>query len=481
MSPLLRKALVGCALAAALASCAHAPQREPAPREPFAWELPPAVAAERPIVDPANLHRATLANGLAVLVLEDRRLPRFAAGFIAPRGAAIEGPQELGLATFTATLMERGAGSRDALALAAAVEDLGAELDVSADWDTLRASVSGLSRDSEMLLGVLADVVRRPRFAAADAKRAVAEQRAALAQAKDDPAALVMQHFMRALYDGHRLGAPVAGVDATVARFGPAAARAFHARVVTPSGAILWAAGDVDAAAFVAQAERAFGDMPASAPPPLPPPPPGPTQRHVVLVDRPDLGQAQIAIGHEGIARDDPRRLEAQLFNAAFAGGGFSSRLMARIRATEGLTYGIGAQFLQYRVPGPYVVSTFTRVAKVEQLLASTFDELERVRRSPPAGDELERTRQQRIGSFPLALERTDAVMAALLDLDVYGLPRDALDTYRSRMRAITAEQIAETANALVHPERATIVVVGPAGPLRPVLEKYGPVEIVAP
>jgi zinc protease len=206
-----------------------------------------------------------------------------------------------------------------------------------------------------------------------------------------------------------------------------------------------------------------------------------PEKRRVVIVDRPDLGQAQIAIGHEGIARTDERRLEVQLLNAAFGGGAFSSRLMARIRATEGLTYGIYSQFSQQRAPGPFVLSTFTRVPEVGKLLASAFEELERVRTEPPAGDELGRTREQRIGSFPLALETTEAVMAALLDLDVYGLPRDTLDTYRARTRAITEDQVAAAARALIHPERATIVVVGPAAALREPLAKYGEVEVVAP
>jgi zinc protease len=467
------RALALIALLAAPVGCAS--------REPFAWELPPVAPVERPIVDPARLHRATLANGLQVVVLEDRRLPRIAAGLIALRGAAIESPAERGVAAFTAALMERGAGERDALALAAAVEDLGAELDVSVDWDTLRARVSGLSRDSELLFGVLADVVRRPRFDAKDAKRAVAEQRAVLAQAKDDPAALTAQHFMRTLYGGHRLGSPIGGEDATVARFAPADARAFHARAVTPVGAILWAVGDVGAAEFLARAERDYGDWHGGALAALPEPPPVAERRRVLIVDRPDAGQAQIAIGHEGIARSDVRRLEVQLLNTAFGAGGFSSRLMARIRATEGLTYGINAQFSQNRLPGPFVISTFTRVPEVGRLLASTFEELARVRSEPPAGAELEKARSLRLGSFPLALETTDAVMTALLDLDVYGLPRDTLDTYRGRMRAISAEQIAATARELIHPERASIVVVGPAAALREPLSAYGEVEVVAP
>lgn len=486
MSSVLRAALVGAALASC-AACAtgDGPTADAAgateARAPFVWELAAPVVDEKPVVDPARLHRATLANGLQILVLEDHRLPEVAAGLVALRGAALEAPSEVGVAAFTATLMERGAGARDALALAAAVEDLGATLDVSSDWDTTEVGVAGLSRDFDALFGVLTDVVRRPRFAAADAKRVVAEQRAALAQAKDDPAALAAQHFMRALYDGHRYGTPAAGEDGVVARFRPADARAFHARVFTPAGAILWAAGDVEAEAFLASAEQAFGDWRGAALAALPPAPPAPERRRVVLVDRPELGQAQIAIGHDGIARADERRLAAQLLNTAFGYGGFSARLMARIRASEGLTYGIYSQFVQRAAPGPFVITTFTRVPEVGRLLASTFEELERLRSEPPAGQELEKARRLRIGGYPLALETSDAVVNALLDLDVYSLPRDTLDTYRTRMRALTDADIAAAARELVHPERATIVVVGPASALREPLAAYGPVEVVAP
>jgi zinc protease len=201
----------------------------------------------------------------------------------------------------------------------------------------------------------------------------------------------------------------------------------------------------------------------------------------VVIVDRPELGQAQIAIGHEGISRSDERRLAAQLMNTAFGNGGFSARLMSRIRATEGLTYGIYSQFVQRAAPGPFVITSFTRVPEVGKLLASTFDELERVRSAPPAGEELEKARRLRVGSFPLALETSEAVLNALVDLDVYGLPRDTLDTYRPRMRALNEADVARAARELVHPERATIVVVGPADALREPLAAFGAVEVVAP
>jgi zinc protease len=154
---------------------------------------------------------------------------------------------------------------------------------------------------------------------------------------------------------------------------------------------------------------------------------------------------------------------------------------MARIRAEEGLTYGIGSQFVQRHQPGPFAVFTFTRVPKVGEVVTGVLEELERVRREPPGAEELARVQTQRSGQFALSLESSSEVAAALVDLDVYGLPRDSLDTYRGRVRAVTPEQTAAVARDLIDPPRATIVVVGPAETIRPQLEPFGAVEVVHP
>jgi zinc protease len=445
------------------------------------WEQPLPAPREAPVVQAERLHRSELPNGLRVLVLEDRRLPAFSVGVVSVRGAGIEGLGEAGVASFTAELMERGAGDRSALELAGVVDDLGARLGVGADWDSFSAQVSGLSEDFDVLFDVLADVVLRPRFDTDEAERVRSEQLAARRQAADDPATLLGWHFAKTLYAGHRYGLPQAGTEDTLAALDADAARAFHRRVFTPAACIVYASGDVDPEALVARIREVFGAWEGPPAPALGPPPPVPSARRIVIVDRPDLGQAQVALGHGGIARDDPRRLPVQLLNTALGAGGFSSRLMARIRAEEGLTYGIGSYFAQRHRPGPFAVTSFTRVPKVGELVRGALDELERVRREPPDPAELARVQSQRTGSFALALETSGAVAGALVDLEVYGLPRDSLDTYRARVRAVTPTQTAAVARELIDPDRASIVVVGPAEAIRPQLEALGPVEVVEP
>ena len=444
-----------------------------------AWEEPMPPPRDARVVDPERLHRVELAGGARVLVLEDPRLPAFELGVMVPRGAAAEPLDEAGLAALTAELMQRGAGDRDALALAEAVESLGASLSVGASWDAMDASVGGLSRDFDALAAILADVVRRPRFEDDEFARARAEQLASLQQAADDPRTLAAWQFFDTLYPGHRYGLPSAGTVESVAGVTAEQVAAFHGRVFTPRGATFYAVGDVAFEQVRAALEAGFGDW--QGPEPVAPvaPPPAPPGPQIVVVDRPDLGQAQVAVGHAGIARAADDRLAVQLMNTVLGGSGFSSRLMKELRAEQGLTYSVGSQFAQRRSGGAFVALSFTEAARLGEFLDGLFVELERIRSEPPGEEELGKARTLRAGGFALTLETSSAVMSALVDLEVYDLPRDTLETYRSRVRSLPGEEVAVAARTRVRPEEAAIVVVGPAEVVVPQLEARGPVRVI--
>lgn len=450
---------------------------------PPAWELPPPPPSEAPVVRPGALEKSELANGMRVLMLEDRRLPRVVLSLSVRRGEASVPLEQAGLAPFTADLMERGAGERDALALAQAVEEIGASLFVFADWDAMGVRVSGLSRDLERLLEILADVALRPRLEPEEAERLRGETLAALQRAADNPATLAAWNTARVLYPGHRYGRPEAGVLESVAGLDAVAARDLHARWFVPANGIFSASGDFDPRQLESRVAALFGGWSGGEPPPPGPPPPAqtPLARQIVIVDRPDQEQAHIVLAHEGIARTDPERIPAQLVNAVLGGSGFSSRLMQSVRAEAGLAYGVWSGFDLRREPGPFLVSTSTRVPETRRVLDLLLAETERMRREPPGPSELGDAQTLAVGEFALGLETSDAVVASLVDLDVYGLPEDSLDTYRARVRAVTAAEAAGVTTRLLHPERMAIVLVGPATALEPLVRDLGPVEVVQP
>jgi zinc protease len=475
LTPIARRlAIAACAWG--IAACAASGHRP-------AWELPPPVPKEAPVVQEGSLTRAELDNGLRVFILEDHRLPRVVLSVSARRGEAMVDLDQAGLAAFAASVMERGAGDRDALALAEAVDEIGASLSVSSGWDSMRVRVSGLSRDLDALMEILADVALRPRFDPEEAKKARAETLAGLEKAKDDPATLAHWYAARALFDGHRYGIPQAGEPVAVARLDADAARQLYERVFLPNNAVFSASGDVDAGAILERVGRAFGAWPPGDIPDAGAPTPreAPRTRKVLVVERPDLVQARIMVAHEGIARTDPERVAATIMNSVLGGSGFSSRLVSRVRADAGLTYGVYSAFSLRREPSLFFISTFTRVPEVRTVVDLLLAELERMRAEPPSEMELSQATTFAVGGCSLGLETSDAVMAGLVDLDVYGLPDDSLDTYRARVRAVSLDDAARMANELLHPDRAAIVLVGPAEKLVPQVEDLGSVEVVTP
>jgi zinc protease len=447
------------------------------------WEAPPAPIAEGPVVPQDRLHRVTLDDGLEVLVLENHALPRLEIGVVARRGAASESLGEAGVASLTLDVMKRGAGARDAFALARAVEELGASLSASAAWDSASVGVGGLSEDADALFGILADVVRRPRFDPGEVARARAEQLASFEQEKDEPHAVAARVLARMLYPGHRYGVSSDGTPESVARLDAHALRAWHARLFTPAQSIVYVVGDIGPEDALARVRSHFAGWPAAAVLPLGAPPPAitPDARRVYVVDRPDQRQANLLIGHEGISRRDPERVTDLVMNDMLGGGGFLSRLMSRVRAEEGLVYGVGSAFSLRWYPGPFILSTSTRVAEAGRVVELLLGEMDGMRTNPPSDADLRQEKSFAAGRFVLGLETGGAIAGALVDLDVYGLPPDSLDTYRTRLAAVTRDDVAAAARRLLHPERSAIVAVGPAAALRAQLERFGPVEVVAP
>lgn len=448
-----------------------------------AWEKPPPPLREAPVVKTEALHRGSLDNGATVLALEDHRLPRVVVGATFRRGAGAVAPDRAGLAPYTASLMERGAGDRKALALARAVDEIGGSMSVATGWDSTSVTLSGLSRDLDRLIEILADLVLRPRLDAAEAEKVRSEQLAQLGQARDDPGTLVSWAAARTLYPDHRYGRPLVGTPDTVSRLDASAARDFHRRVFVPENAILFASGDISSEDWQRRMNEAFGAwksgrLLAEAPAP---PAPTPAKQEIVLIDRPDLGQARIIVAHGGIARLSPDRLIAILVNSVLGGSGFSSRLMARVRADEGLTYSVSSGFAMRRRPGPFVVSTFTRVPETRRVVELLQAGIESMKTDPPDATELGVVKSYVLGRFALNLETSEAVMASLVALDVYGLPEDSLDTYRGRVRAIDTADTARVARELLFPNTSAIVVVGPAEALRSQFEDLGTVRVVDP
>jgi zinc protease len=468
-----------------LAACAPAaPVATPpaaAPAAPSASDYPTTapVPGPAPTVRVPAPERRALANGLTVEYVRRPEVPAVQAVLVT-RGGLSDDPADLpGLASFTAGMLDEGAGGKSALELAAAVDQLGASLSTGASWDAAQVGMYVLRDRLPEALMLMADVATRPDFPQADVVRVRDELVTELTRARDNPGTVANNAFSALVYgDGHPYGRLAS--TATARRFDRGALTRFHRSFYRPQGSTLILVGDVDPAVVHPLVERAFGSWQAGAAPASAAlPTPTSAQTRVVLIDKPGAPQSEVRIGHPGVARDNPDYFPLVVLNTLL-GGSFTSRLNQNLREAHGYTYGARSGFGWRRGAGPFQASAAVRTPVTDSSLVEFFRELNRIRAESVPADELQRAKNYVALGLPRNLETNSSLAFGLADLAVYGLDASYYDTYVDRVMAVTSEDVQRVANRYVRPGESVVVVVGDLRTIEPGVRalNLGPVEV---
>ena len=464
------------ALAAALAVASSAAAQAPPDRS-----TPPALGAPPRLMLPAVQQRE-LSNGMRVLFLEAHDVPLAQINLVIHAGSAEDPAGQFGLASFTAAMLDEGAGTRSALELADAVEFLGAELTTSSNFDASAVRLNVPTRQLTQALPIMADVALRPTFPAAELARLRQERLTALIQTRDDPAAVAPPAFARVVYGAdHRYGTSAIGTTATLEAVTAEQLRAFHTTTYRPDNATLVVVGDVTPAAALPLLERAFGAWRAAGSVARRALPAAPqlAARQVTIVDIPGAEQSQIRIGAIGVARSTPDYFALQVLNTVL-GGSFTSRLNQNLREEHGYSYGARSQFDMRRSPGPFTASAGVQTDKTAESLTEFFNELEAIAK-PIGPDELAKAKNYLSLGFPGDFETLGDLAARLEDLVIYDLPTDYYADYTTKIDAVTAADVRRAAAAHIAPDTLAVVVVGDRRQIEAGIRalNLGPVRVV--
>jgi zinc protease len=296
------------------------------------------------------------------------------------RGGALGDPEgKEGLAALTAELLQKGAGPRDARGFAEAVDGVGGVLSVGADSEAIQLGGQFLSRDTDLMVELLADMLMRPRFEQAELEKTRARRVSELAASKDgDPRGVIGTYFHAFHFRAHPYGRPVGGSEASLPTLEREDVLAYAKAHLGADRLILAVVGDFDTKKLARKLEAALkGWGRASVPAPVAPPTPRTQGRRVLLVDKPDATQTYFWVGNTGISRTDPERVPVALANTVL-GGRFTSLLNTALRVKSGLTYGAGSQVLRDTQPGAFAISSYTRTESTGQALDMALDVLAR-------------------------------------------------------------------------------------------------------
>jgi zinc protease len=428
-----------------------------------------------------EIKKEILDNGLKVIVIEHHELPVVAFRLVLKSGSAYDPAGKAGLADLTAGLLRKGTKTKDATQISEAIDFVGGSLDAGADWDATFASCRVLNKYFDTGLDLLTDIILNPTFKEDEIERLRKQTLAGIMQQKDDPESVAEEKFREYVFGEHPYGQPREGTEESVSGITRENIVNFHKTYYVPNNAILAVVGDVKTADVLKKVKTKFGSWqkrefvtPNFAQPPQI------KGRQILLVDKPDLTQSYVQIGHFGIDRKSPDYFPVRVMNYILGGGGFASRLTEEVRAKRGLTYHIGCNFDSYRLKGAFEVSTFTRVDSTLGAIQATLDEIKKIRTERVSPKELSETQSFYDGYFPLQFETPEQIATQILVVEIYDLGEDYIKNFRKNINAVTADDVLRVAQKYLDPDNIKLVVVSKAEQLKPGLESLGEVEVTS-
>lgn len=416
-------------------------------------------------VPDAAKFRHELPGGIVAYIAPDRSLPLVSVVLHLRTGAFREPAEKPGLAAMTAKLMRVGGTAKRAPdEFDERADFLAAQVGSSSGNTSSRVSLNVLSTALDDGLDLLFEMLRTPQF---DEERLSVEKGKVLETMKqrNDDAGDIQAREWSWLMHGRDHFTSREATAAELESITRADLLDFHHRTYGPERMVIAVSGDVDAPAIAANLRRRLQGFRAAER--LPWPPEGPEfmpEPGLYHVEK-EIPQGKVSIGHRSLQVTDwfdPEIPALEIMNDILGGGGFTSRLVKRVRSDEGLAYGAYSTFgLGNYWTGQFGMGYASKNPTVAFAMEILLEELDKIRHDPVTADELAVAKSSAIDSFPRAFESAAQIAGTFANDDLISRPHGYWTSYRGRIAAVTAPDVLAVAQKHLKPEALVTLVVG--------------------
>ena len=445
---------------------AAAPQAAGIPPHPDQIEFPP-LQFDPPSAADFRHTIGSSAGEVSVYLAPSHEFPLIAVTFTFTGGGYLETPGNAGLASAMASMIRRGGTTTvGAEELDERFDFLAAIARSNAGPTRTTASLNSLTSNFDESFGLFVDMLRNPGFDADRLNLYTQEQFERMKQRNDHPASILSREWRYLMYgsDSYMSARPT---ERSIASISDATLRSMHARIVHPGNLIISVTGDFDEPKMLDRLEQvlagwAGGDAVGD--------PPAPAHQLVagVYAYEKDIPQGRVILGHRGIRRDDPDYFPLLLMNRILGGGGFTSRIVSRVRSDEGLAYSARSSMTpNVYFPGEFRASFQSKNRTVALAAKIILQEIQRIRTTPVSAGELETARNALVETFPQRFESKAGMLRTFVDDEITHRDPEYWNRYRDNVRAVTVQDIMGAAAEHLHPDRLAILVVGPWDDIR--------------
>jgi predicted Zn-dependent peptidase/outer membrane lipoprotein-sorting protein len=422
----------------------------------------------------------TLDNGMTVFLMEDHELPLISVN-ARIRGGSNHVPKErTGMgAIFGQAQREGGTTSITGDELDDFLEARAASIETGMGGDSASASMNCLVEDFDEVFAKFHDVLRHPAFAEDKIELAKVQVNTGIARRNDDVQGIFVREGMR-LIRGYDSPLSWMAEYATVAAVTRDDLIALHEKYYHPNNMFLGVVGDFESATMKQKIQETFGGWEKGPDFDEPPVPYQTTiEAGVFFIEKADVTQAYVGMGHLGIETKNPDYFAVQVMNEVLSGG-WASRLVANIRTDKGLAYsvggGVGSGFLR---PGIFRVRLSTKASTMSVAVEELKKEVQGLIDRPPTAGELAYAKESILNSFIFNYASRGQILGQQMTYAWFDMPADFLETYRANIEKVTAADVSRVAEKYVHPDQMILLVVGKAEDFDKPVDTFGEVTTV--
>lgn len=409
-----------------------------------------------------------LKNGLKVMVVENKKLPRVSIQLTIDNPPVLEG-DKAGVSSLTGSLMGKGSKNISKDDFNEEIDFLGARM----SFGSQSAYASSLSKYFPRMMELMADAAINPNFTEEEFNKEKDKLITGLKTEEKDVAAIASR-VQRALAYGKNHPYGEFTTEETVNNVKLTDVLQFYRKYFVPANAYLIIIGDVTFKDAKKLAEEYFTPWTKAVPPSFSFSDPRDVQfTQINFVDMPNAVQSEIAVQNlVNLKMADTDYLPALVANQILGGGG-EGRLFLNLREDKGYTYGSYSSIGNDK----YEVSRFRATASVRNMVTDSsvvelLKEIDKISTTPVTASELANTKAKYAGRFIMALEDPQTIAGYALNIETEGLPKDFYKTYLARLDKITVKDVQDAAKKYFSSSNARVVVTGKGSEVLDNLEK---------
>lgn len=420
----------------------------------------------------------TLNNGIKFFLVEDKELPLIDVSVMVRTGGVLVPNEKAGLASITGTVIRSGGTeSYPADSLNALLENKAASMETGIGFTSGNAGMNVLKEDFDELLPVFIDLLTNPALPEDKIELAKTQTKSGISRRNDNPQQIGFREFDRVIYGKNSVYGRNTEYE-TVNSITREDVVNFHKKHFVGKNMTIGIVGDFNTESMKKKLQNAFSSFPAGSATDLQFPEVDYSYKSSInLIDKPDVNQSFVLLGHIGGLRDNPDYAEVQVMNNVLSGG-FSGRLFQVVRTDMGLAYSVFGQYeMNTFYPGSFYAGVMTKSSTTAEAIDAIIQEIERLQNEPISKEELQDTKDQFLNSLVFRYDSYEKVLNQRLSYEYRGLSPEAFDKYVEEVKATTVEDVQRVAKEYLRPDNLEILVVGNKDGIGDQLQKYGEVN----